>query len=106
MLKIEHKLFSSDDIENFINLSIDDELRSQGMKKPEIIEWKFIKNPLGPSNYFYFKVNEKVLGRILSAHYPGKLAINQRIKNSFCLSDLYIHKSYRQLSNLKNLYLN
>ena len=54
MLKIEHKLFSSDDIENFINLSIGDELRSQGMKKSEIVEWKFIKNPLGPSNYFYF----------------------------------------------------
>ena len=59
MLKIEHKLFSSDDIENFINLSIDDELRSQGMKKSEIVEWKFIKNPLGPSNYFFLKKMKK-----------------------------------------------
>ena len=48
---------------------------------------------------------KKYVEEFLSAHYPGKLAINQKIKNSYCLSDLYIHKSYRQLSNLKNLYL-
>ena len=35
------KLFSDNDIEEFINLSKSDELRSTGMKDSNFIRWKF-----------------------------------------------------------------
>ena len=81
------KLFSDNDIEEFINLSKSDELRSTGMKDSNFIRWKFTLNPLGPSNYFYFENNNKIVGRILSTHYPGKIFINNQILESYCLSD-------------------
>ncbi len=103
-MKILKSSFSESDVDEFINLSKNDDIRTEGMKDPKVVAWKFISNPNGPSNYFYFKKNEKIKGRIMSAHYPGKIALNKNILNSFCLSDLYIEKNNRQLSNLKSLY--
>lgn len=98
------KNFSEKDITDFIDLSINDNLRSEGMKDQKNVRWKFIENPLGPANYFFFKNKDKIVGRILSAHYPGKLVLNKKHVAYFCLSDLYIDKNNRQISNLKNLY--
>ena len=103
-MEILKSSFSETDVDEFINLSKNDDIRTEGMKDPKVVAWKFINNPNGPSNYFYFKKNNKIKGRIMSAHYPGKIALNKNISNSFCLSDLYIEKNNRQLSNLKNLY--
>lgn len=103
-IEIHKSFFSKENVDEFINLSKNDNIRTEGMKDSKIVYWKFISNPNGPSNYFYFKKNEKIKGRIMSAHYPGKIVLNENLYNSFCLSDLYIDKSYRQLSNLKNLY--
>ena len=104
MIKFEKKLFSNEDIDGFIELSKSEFLRTKGMKNSKFIEWKFILNPLGKSNYFYFKFKDNLAGRIMSAQYPGKLAIDKKILKSFCLSDLFIKKNYRQSSNLKTLY--
>ena len=103
-MKFETKPFSDQDISDFIDLSHSEYLRTEGMKNSEFVKWKFTLNPQGNSNYFFFKKKEKVVGRILSAHYPGKLILDKQIFDSFCLSDLLIKKEYRQLSNLKFLY--
>ena len=103
-MEILKSSFSESDVDEFINLSKNDDIRTEGMKDPKVVAWKFISNPNGPSNYFYFKKNNEIKGRIMSAHYPGKIALNKNISNSFCLSDLYIEKNNRQLSNLKSLY--
>ena len=65
MIDIKKKLFSENDIESFINLSKSDDLRSEGMRNPEIVKWKFISNPMGPSNYFFFEVKNKILASAL-----------------------------------------
>ena len=104
MIKFEKKSFSDEDIDDFIDSSKSEYLRTPGMKDSKFIKWKFILNPKGKSNYFYFKVKEDIAGRILSAHYPGSLVIENFFLSSFCLSDLFIKKEHRQLSHLKSLY--
>ena len=104
MTDFEKKSFSENDINEFIQLSKSEYHTIPKMNDPKFIKWKLISNPKGKSYYFYFKVKDNIAGRILSAHYPGRLAIGNYLFNSFWLSDLFIQKEHRQLSNLKSLY--
>ena len=104
MTKIEKKKFSNDDISNFISLSEDEILRTQELKNTKFIKWKFTLNPRGKSDYFYYKYKKKIVGRILSNYYSGRLIVKKKVYKSFFLSDLYIKKEHRNLSKIKLLY--
>ena len=102
---INHKQFQISDIQEFVSLTIKENLLTEGMKDPKHVKWKFCENPCGKTNYFYLSYKNKIVGRILSSQYPGKIYINQEKFNSFCLSDLYLKKENRApFTNLIKLY--
>ena len=105
MIKIHSKKFSKKDIYKFINSSKNEFFRTPGLKNPKYVHWKFILNPKGKSDYFFYIYKKKIVGRIFRNHYSGKLAVKKKIFKSFGLSDLYVQKQHRSLSKIKLLYL-
>jgi len=97
--------FSEEHIRDFINLLKDENLLSPNMKDEKFVKWKFCENPNGNSNYFIYHDKNEIFGRIMSCPYPGKVFISGKENNSYCLSDLYLKKKFRNpITNLINLY--
>ena len=105
-MKIQNKKFEEKDIRSFVSLISKEKLLNNQIKNKKFVKWKFTKNPLGKSNYFFLKNKKKIIGRILSSAFASRVFLNQRSKKTYLLSDLLIERKYRSpLNNLINLYL-